>query len=99
MPMYYELEVPVELIGDAFEKMMEKEISPLVDRQLTRVGNIEGDSLFHVAEGSSTYVWAIRWSGSGTVVGGKLDKALDALKKHDVEVRELVPAQTPAAVS
>src|SRR5207247_2876567 len=98
MPMYYELEVPIELSGDAFERMMTEEISPLVDRQLTRVGNVEDESLLRVGEAGSRYIWAIGWSGSRTVAAGKLEAALDALRKHDVEVRELLPSETPAAV-
>jgi hypothetical protein len=100
MPMhYYELELPSDLAPEAFEKLMADEISPLVDTQPTRVGGIEGDSLFRSLEGGSRYVWGIEWGGLGdSFVGPRVAPALDALSKHDVEVHELVESEKAGAM-
>jgi hypothetical protein len=94
---YYELELPDDLSPDAFEKLMAATISPLVDRQQTRVGAVEGDSLFRNLDGGSRYVWGIEWSGVGeSFVGTRVAPALDALSQHSVEVRELVESEARA---
>ena len=94
MPMkYYEVVLPGTMSADAFEDTMAK-LSSTIDKQQTRVGAVEGDTLFRsLGDGPPRYIWGIDWSGVGPdFVNQRVSPVVNTFAHQDVDFVELVTA-------
>jgi hypothetical protein len=95
MPMkYYEVVLADSMSADAFEDSMTK-LSSTIDRQPTRVGAVEGDTLFRsLGEGPARYIWGVDWSGIGPdFVNQRVSAVVKTLAHEGVDFVELVAAK------
>jgi hypothetical protein len=78
---YYEIRPPAELSNEDFERLMEDEIFPLVDTQVSRAGGVSGVRLFRSLQGGDRYVLGIEFSGAD-FLEARTAAAFQAMDRH-----------------